>query len=398
MPNSLPAGWFPDPLGRHEGRYWDGRAWTEHVTSHGHQGIDPPVDTTSVPTPIQAPADWYPDPFGHHERRYWDATHWTEHVSSRGLQGVDPPVHQAVVPAVERAVAPTVGRPSRRVEQQVRKVGAGYGQAGGGTLFTEQVLVVNQKAKLLGSTVCYAVYNQNGQQLGAIQELRRNLSTKWTDSLRLRTESNRVHRYQIVDMNDRVLLAMTRPEMGWFEFRAKLVVEGPEGAPIGQIAQESIGLGGSIASAAHAGITSASAIAQVGLGGFTGVVAGAALGGVQGRLTSAVEGLDKVGHARFGLEAGGQRLGSVHAESVKEWNFNVQDPAGTEIARITKTWAGWVKERFTKADHYVVQMHRPLEEPLRSLVIAAALAIDVELKQRGDQTRGSSFWGTRRYD
>jgi Scramblase len=130
----------------------------------------------------------------------------------------------------------------------------------------------------------------------------------------------------------------------------------------------------------------------------TGVVAGVALRGVQGRLTSAVEGLDKVGHARFGLEAGGQRLGSVHAESVKEWNFNVQDPAGTEIARITKTWAGWVKERFTKADHYVVQMHRPLEEPLRSLVIAAALAIDVELKQRGDQTRGSSFWGTRRYD
>ena len=53
--------------------------------------------------------------------------------------------------------------------------------------------------------------------------------------------------------------------------------------------------------------------------------------------------------------------------------------------RITKTWAGWAKERFTKADNYVVQMHRPLEEPLRSLVIAAALALDVELKQ-GDPT------------
>ena len=42
-------------------------------------------------------------------------------------------------------------------------------------------------------------------------------------------------------------------------------------------------------------------------------------------------------------------------------------------------------------------MHRPIEEPLRSLVIAAALAIDMELKERGDQTRGSSVWGTRRY-
>jgi hypothetical protein len=198
-------------------------------------------------------------------------------------------------------------------------------------------------------------------------------------------------------MNGRVLLAMTRPELGWFQTKAKLVIEGPKGAPIGQIAHESIGLGGSIASLAHAGITSASAIAQVGIGGFTGVVAGEALGGVQRRLDSAVEGLDKIGHARFGIEAGGQRLGSVHALNVKQWDFNVQDPAGAEIARITKTWAGWAKERFTKADHYVVQMHRPLEDPLRSLVIAAALAIDVELKERGDQTHGSSLWGTRRY-
>lgn len=397
MPSSSPAGWFADPFGRSERRYWDGNAWTEHVITHGHQGIDPALDTASVPTPIQVPADWYPDPFGRHERRYWDATQWTEHVSSKGLQGVDPPVHQAIAPCGERAVAPNPGRLSSQVEKQMRQVRAGNGQVGGGTLFTEQVLVVNQKAKLLGSTVGYAVYNQNGQQLGAIQELRRSLSTKLTDSLRHRTESNRVHRYQLVDMDNRVLLAMTRPEVGWFETKAKLVIEGPQGTPIGQIAQESIGLGGSIASAAHAGITSASAIAQVGLGGWTGVIAGEALGGVQRRLTSAVDGLDKVGHARFGLEAGSQRLGSVHAESVKQWDFNVQDPEGTEIARITKTWAGLVKERFTKADHYVIQMHRPLEEPLRSLVIAAALAIDVELKQRGDQTHGSSLWGTRRY-
>jgi hypothetical protein len=53
------------------------------------------------------------------------------------------------------------------------------------------------------------------------------------------------------------------------------------------------------------------------------------------------------------------------------------------------------KERFTKADNYVVQIHRPLEEPLRSLVIAAALAIDTALKQ-GTQTSGSGNF--RRYE
>ena len=114
-------------------------------------------------------------------------------------------------------------------------------------------------------------------------------------------------------------------------------------------------------------------------------------------MNSAVEGLDKIGHARFGLEADGQRLGSIHSDDTRQWDFTVKDPTGTEIARITKTWAGWAKERFTKADNYVVQMHRPLEDPLRSLVIGAALAIDVELKQDGDQTTGSSGGRTRRY-
>ena len=276
--------------------------------------------------------------------------------------------------------------------------GSGVDQGGGGTLLTEQVLVVNQKAKLFGSTLGYAVYSQNGHQLGTVQEIRRDLTTMLSDSLRGRTDSTRAHRFQVVDMNSRVLLAMTRPKMGWFSMKGKLVIEGPGGAPIGQIVHESFGVGGSIATAAHAGISNVSTIAHVGLGGVTGMVAGTTLGVVQERLSSAVKGLDKVGHARFGLEAGGQRLGSIHADSTEQWDFSVRDQTGTKIARITKTWAGWAKERFTKADNYVVHMYGPLEEPLRSLVIAAALAIDVELKQRGDQTSGSSVWGTRRYE
>lgn len=36
-----PAGWFADPGRRHELRYWDGQRWTEHVSDHGTQGVDP---------------------------------------------------------------------------------------------------------------------------------------------------------------------------------------------------------------------------------------------------------------------------------------------------------------------------------------------------------------------
>jgi uncharacterized protein YxjI len=63
------------------------------------------------------------------------------------------------------------------------------------------------------------------------------------------------------------------------------------------------------------------------------------------------------------------------------WNFNIQDESGAEVARITKTWEGLAKTMFTTADNYVVQIYKPLDEPLRSLVVAAALGVDTALKQ-----------------
>ncbi|MEM8620442.1 MAG: DUF2510 domain-containing protein [Actinomycetota bacterium] len=41
--STVPAGWYADPSGRYELRYWDGSAWTEHVSRAGQQFTDPPV-------------------------------------------------------------------------------------------------------------------------------------------------------------------------------------------------------------------------------------------------------------------------------------------------------------------------------------------------------------------
>jgi Protein of unknown function (DUF2510) len=38
---AVPAGWFADPSGRHELRYWDGQRWTEQVSDRGTQTVDP---------------------------------------------------------------------------------------------------------------------------------------------------------------------------------------------------------------------------------------------------------------------------------------------------------------------------------------------------------------------
>ena len=58
----------------------------------------PATTSTPAPTPdpapaaAAAPAGWYADPSGRFELRYWDGGTWTEHVSRRGQQYTDPPV------------------------------------------------------------------------------------------------------------------------------------------------------------------------------------------------------------------------------------------------------------------------------------------------------------------
>ncbi len=54
-----PARWTPDPLGRHEHRYWDGTQWTEHVSDGGTVSVDPP---TVVPPPTASGAPSPPVP------------------------------------------------------------------------------------------------------------------------------------------------------------------------------------------------------------------------------------------------------------------------------------------------------------------------------------------------
>jgi hypothetical protein len=39
--NTAPAGWFEDPEGVHQYRFWDGTAWTDHVADDGQQSLAP---------------------------------------------------------------------------------------------------------------------------------------------------------------------------------------------------------------------------------------------------------------------------------------------------------------------------------------------------------------------
>lgn len=72
-------GWYSDPGRRYDHRYWDGSAWTEHVSTAGEAAVAPVV-----------PPDWYPDPTGRFHWRYWTGHEWTEHVSRDQELFIDP--------------------------------------------------------------------------------------------------------------------------------------------------------------------------------------------------------------------------------------------------------------------------------------------------------------------
>jgi len=64
------------------------------------------------------------------------------------------------------------------------------------------------------------------------------------------------------------------------------------------------------------------------------------------------------------------------------WEFSFQRE-GLEFARVSKKWAGMGKELFTTADNYVLQINDdvPANHPIRTLVMAAVMCIDLVLKE-----------------
>jgi uncharacterized protein YxjI len=276
------------------------------------------------------PANWYPDPMGRHQLRYWDGANWTEHVSSNGVQSADPLQPKGLDRVDSALTIGNEGDPSK-IQQQVysedKYRGAQVGQVafqGGGSIFTEPVLVVNQKAKLIELNNQYSVFNKDGQQLAAVNQVGQSAAKK---AMRLLTSLDQfmTHKLEITDNSGQVLLRITRPAK---VMKSTVIVSDGNDQEIGRIIQDNM-----------------------------------------------------FGKIHFSLQAGGHTYGAIKAENWRAWNFRIEDHTGQEVARITKTFEGIAKTLFTTADNYVVQIHGQIPQPLNSLVVAAALSVDTALKQ-----------------
>ena len=88
-----------------------------------------------------------------------------------------------------------------------------------------------------------------------------------------------------------------------------------------------------------------------------------------------------IGGAFSVLDANDQKLCDLKGKWTS-WEFRFLS-GEAELAKVTKKWAGLGKELFTSADNYVLQVSEevPPNQPVRQLILAAVLCIDMVLKE-----------------
>jgi uncharacterized protein YxjI len=202
-------------------------------------------------------------------------------------------------------------------------------------LLSHDLLVISQKAKLIETMDEYRVFDDAGTEIGTIREVEQSM-TKRAVRLFSGVDQFLPHKLGVFDGDGQQVLMLERPAK---LMRSKIKVSDAEGAERGAILQDNV-----------------------------------------------------VGKKHFALVDGrGDRVGSIDGENWMSWDFAIHDSTGAEVGRITKKWAGILKEGYTTADTYILQIEAEVSLDLRLLMFASAAGLDVALKQ--DDTGGWGFGG-----
>lgn len=186
-------------------------------------------------------------------------------------------------------------------------------------------LVFQQATKIIEMNIDFAIRDEEGNEVGRIRQEGQSQIKKLA-RLVSSLDQFMTHTLNVYDASGTKVVELTRPRK---VFKSTVLVKDGQGADVGKIVQENM-----------------------------------------------------VGKIHFGLEdASGQSVGAIRAENWRAWNFSIQDPAGAEVGRITKTWEGLARTLFTTADNYVLEISGPVSATLRRLMLAAAGGIDLALKQ-----------------
>jgi hypothetical protein len=272
-------------------------------------------------------------------RRFWTGPLapnwlWSEGAPAGRLAGEQPSLQAALDWAASGASEP----------RRANAMNSPGGSDDRGTIFDERVLFVDQKPTRMRFQAEYAVFNADGKQVAVVREANNSLLQK---ALRVLTPYGMFmgRNLQVLDAAGAVLLTVSR---GARLAKSRITVRDAGGVEVGSVVQHNI-----------------------------------------------------IGKVHFSLESAGRAVGSIDSENRARRDFAVTDHTGAEVARVTKTDKGVVNadtgslNGFLTAswvfdDHYVVQIHRPLDDPLRSLVVASALCIDAALYERDTSSPGGT--------
>ncbi len=192
-------------------------------------------------------------------------------------------------------------------------------------LLDHDQIVINQKAKVIELTAEYAIRDVEGGDVGMIRQEGQSKMKKlarFVSSL----DQFMTHALSVYQADGAKVLEITRPRK---IMKSTVQVADGTGAPLGAIRQQNM-----------------------------------------------------IGKINFGLhDVAEQKIGEIRAENWRAWNFSIVDAAEQEVARITKTWEGLAKTMFTTADNYVLDVKPECRGPLRWLVFASAVSVDLALKQ-----------------
>ena len=192
-------------------------------------------------------------------------------------------------------------------------------------LLSAPTLVVDQKTKIFEMKNEYRIFDENNQLLGSVEQVGQSILTFLA---RLGTDYDVLLPVglEIRDAQGQAVLYLRKPF-----FRMTVNVSHPNGGPL--------------------------------------------IGSIQKKM--------RLGKARFELlDATGQEIGEVKAQNWRARDFKISSVSGQEVAEVSKQWKGIARELFTDSDKYIVRMQPHAQEPLRSLALAASLAIDVIMKQK----------------
>jgi uncharacterized protein YxjI len=202
-------------------------------------------------------------------------------------------------------------------------------------MLTEDVLVISQKAKLIETMNEYEVFDGDGNTIGTIRELEQS-TTKRVVRLLSDVDQFLTHKLGVFDANGDAVCTLVRPAK---LMKSKIKIADAAGADRGAILQDNV-----------------------------------------------------MGKKHFNLvDEHGVKVGSIDAENWRSWDFAIHDATGAEVGRVTKKWKGILKEGYTTADTYVLEIDAEVSDDLRLMMVASAAALDVALKQ--DDTGGWGFGG-----